>query len=432
MSFTATPRNEATLNNFAANVASSALPATLANSFIVVAIAPQLASGYSTSVTDNLGNTYQMVPEANPGVSQRHVEIWYTQSASAGVTTVTVNNAASANVSGSVTEWPSSLPVVLRSQASLSNASSLTPPAATVPPALGALIIGCMAYQATVASTQQEHLVSGAGYTSLTRQTRGTTSMFAAAYLSGATSTAATGPAWTMDASIATGEVTAEFDQSAVFSWLAAGLSASFDASASAVPSGDTVSGYAWNFGDSTTGSGVSPSHAYGTGGTYTVTLTATYASGTILATTRAVTVVNPAATVGPVALVSAPSWTVTGAGGNAVTATSDADQSTYVVSPASPSGSLFRETLGALITPAAGTDMTVTVEADVTGGTGNLSAKLYEGSTVRAVAAAQTLAVATAGTNTTATLAFTFPASSIANVTNWNALQLELSATAA
>ncbi len=52
-------------------------------------------------------------------------------------------------------------------------------------------------------------------------------------------------------------------------------LTASFDATASSDPGGSIVS-YAWDFGDGTTGSGVTTSHAYATGGTYTVTLTVT------------------------------------------------------------------------------------------------------------------------------------------------------------
>jgi len=53
------------------------------------------------------------------------------------------------------------------------------------------------------------------------------------------------------------------------------GLTCSFDASASADQDGSIV-GYSWTFGDSTSGSGVSPSHTYGTAGTRTVTLTVT------------------------------------------------------------------------------------------------------------------------------------------------------------
>ena len=52
-----------------------------------------------------------------------------------------------------------------------------------------------------------------------------------------------------------------------------AGISVQFDGSASSDPDGDTLVSYTWDFGDTNTGSGVSPSHTYGTGGEYTVTL---------------------------------------------------------------------------------------------------------------------------------------------------------------
>jgi chitodextrinase len=49
----------------------------------------------------------------------------------------------------------------------------------------------------------------------------------------------------------------------------------SFDGSGSVDPDG-SIASYAWNFGDGTTGTGVSPSHAYATAGTYVATLTVT------------------------------------------------------------------------------------------------------------------------------------------------------------
>ena len=49
--------------------------------------------------------------------------------------------------------------------------------------------------------------------------------------------------------------------------------------------------GYAWNFGDGTTGTGVSPSKTYGSAGTRTVTLTVTDNNGARGSTTRQVTV---------------------------------------------------------------------------------------------------------------------------------------------
>ncbi|MEN0083467.1 MAG: PKD domain-containing protein [Leifsonia sp.] len=52
-------------------------------------------------------------------------------------------------------------------------------------------------------------------------------------------------------------------------------LNVAFDASASSDPDG-TVASYAWDFGDGTTGTGVNPTHTYGSAGAFTVTLTVT------------------------------------------------------------------------------------------------------------------------------------------------------------
>ncbi len=77
---------------------------------------------------------------------------------------------------------------------------------------------------------------------------------------------------------------------SASASTVSAGSPVSFNASASTEPGG-SVSSYSWNFGDGATGSGITPSHAYSTAGTYTVTLTVTGDSGNTDTTSNTVTV---------------------------------------------------------------------------------------------------------------------------------------------
>jgi PKD repeat protein len=71
------------------------------------------------------------------------------------------------------------------------------------------------------------------------------------------------------------------------------GSSVAFDASGSTDP-GATVTGYSWNFGDGTTGSGRTASHAYTAAGTYTATLTVTDGFGQSSSTTHTITVVGP------------------------------------------------------------------------------------------------------------------------------------------
>jgi PKD repeat protein len=66
-----------------------------------------------------------------------------------------------------------------------------------------------------------------------------------------------------------------------------------FTAAASTVGVGRTITSYQWRFGDGTTATGVTTSHAYNVIGTYNVQLTVTDSAGLQHSTTQAVTVVN-------------------------------------------------------------------------------------------------------------------------------------------
>jgi len=69
------------------------------------------------------------------------------------------------------------------------------------------------------------------------------------------------------------------------------GQTVSFTGSASG---GTSPYSYAWNFGDSSTGSGSSVSHVYQTAGVYTVVLTVTDAAGHVASSSNTVTVTSP------------------------------------------------------------------------------------------------------------------------------------------
>ena len=84
----------------------------------------------------------------------------------------------------------------------------------------------------------------------------------------------------------------------AAFASSCAGLVCTFDASGSADRDG-TVTGYAWNFGDGTTGTGVRVNHTFPADGSRPVTLTVTDDDGATGQTVRTVTVTAPPAGTG-------------------------------------------------------------------------------------------------------------------------------------
>ncbi len=82
---------------------------------------------------------------------------------------------------------------------------------------------------------------------------------------------------------------------SAVISASCAGSTCSFDGTGSADPDG-TIAGYAWTFGDGSTGTGPTVSHSYASGGTFTVGLTVTDNQGARGSSTATVTPTGPPA----------------------------------------------------------------------------------------------------------------------------------------
>lgn len=79
----------------------------------------------------------------------------------------------------------------------------------------------------------------------------------------------------------------------AAFTSTTSGLTANLNAGTSSDSDG-TITNYAWDFGDGTTGSGATPSHAYAAANTYQVTLTVTDDDGATNAVTQPVTVAAP------------------------------------------------------------------------------------------------------------------------------------------
>ncbi|AMM21989.1 hypothetical protein AX769_19865 [Frondihabitans sp. PAMC 28766] len=84
--------------------------------------------------------------------------------------------------------------------------------------------------------------------------------------------------------------VTAPTPPTASFTSTPTNLSAAFDASGSSDTSG-TITSYAWDYGDGTTGTGVTSTHAYTAAGTYTVKLTLTDSNGSTASSSAQVSV---------------------------------------------------------------------------------------------------------------------------------------------
>ena len=83
----------------------------------------------------------------------------------------------------------------------------------------------------------------------------------------------------------------------AAFTSSSSNLTGSFDGSGSSDPDG-TVASYSWNYGDgSAAGTGVKPTHAYATAGTYNVTLTVTDNQGATNSVSHSITVTQAAPT---------------------------------------------------------------------------------------------------------------------------------------
>ena len=77
-------------------------------------------------------------------------------------------------------------------------------------------------------------------------------------------------------ATVSVNVLAANIPPTAFFASSCDGTTCTFDASGSNDPDGGTIVDYRWDFGDTSTGSGLNPAHSYPSAGTYTVTLTIT------------------------------------------------------------------------------------------------------------------------------------------------------------
>ncbi|MBO9625103.1 MAG: PKD domain-containing protein [Microbacterium sp.] len=80
----------------------------------------------------------------------------------------------------------------------------------------------------------------------------------------------------------------------AAFTSTATALSVAFDGRSSTVDAGQSVQGYAWDFGDGATSTGATPTHVYSATGTYAVTLKVTDSRGLVGSVTQQVAVQAP------------------------------------------------------------------------------------------------------------------------------------------
>lgn len=115
---------------------------------------------------------------------------------------------------------------------------------------------------------------------------------------------------------------------SAAFTSNATDLSLAVDASASAAASGATIASYGWDFGDGTTGTGVTTTHDYGAGGSYLVKLTVTDSRGATATSSEVVTVAAPHTA--PTAAFSAPVTGLSVAVDGSDSTVADGDSLTY------------------------------------------------------------------------------------------------------
>lgn len=148
---------------------------------------------------------------------------------------------------------------------------------------------------------------------------------------------------------------------SADFSAAPSGAQASFAATASSPNADHGIASYDWSFGDGSSGSGASPTHAYAAGGAYTVSLTATDDLGFTAHATHQVTVSSPSSS-------SPPPPPPSGSTGGSSSPPPAIKLAAQTSSTALTSGGGLLVPVGSVVTCPAGATCTVTVTLTIPG----------------------------------------------------------------
>lgn len=218
----------------------------------------------------------------------------------------------------------------------------------------------------------------------------------------------------------------------AAFTFGTAARVASFDGSTSSATSPATITGYAWDYGDTGTGTGATPTHTYSAAGAYTVTLTVTDSTGLTTPVSHTVNIADATGTVTAQSVTNSANWTPSS--GTALACITDGDPTTFITSQTPPTAQPLVFILQASTPSNTGQPFLVFLTADVeaasTGGT--LTAVLKEGSTVRSTIPGITIP-AGSGSTVLGQITVTFPWSDVSAITTggWNNLTVELDVTA-
>lgn len=195
-------------------------------------------------------------------------------------------------------------------------------------------------------------------------------------------------------------------------------LVVAFNATTSTAVSPATVSSYAWNFGDSSTATGATPTHTYGATGTYNATLVVTDSNGVPSPTqTVAIDLAAASANGGAAPFLTAVGVTSTPAGAVPQTDVSDGLGTTFISIPSGTTQDIVLDP----ITYTAGQSVSVTLGFDRESlpTSGTVDVKLVDGATVRSTVAAMAVAIG-AGSSVSASITAVFPATDCAAMTQW------------